>query len=112
MSEKMGSPVDADSLRGSLLLTIRAGYRSPAEVASALGGILPEAAGTQPDLTPKMNFTFQDYARRSFPHTQDFMGRELPIRQGSLRIVLFMSGILVLLAAISLTFNRRLFNKP
>jgi ABC-type multidrug transport system ATPase subunit len=112
MSEKLGRPVDADSLRRSLLLTIRAGYRSPAEAAAALGGILPDAANTRPDLLPKMNITFQDYARRSFPHTQYFMGRELPIRQGSLRIVLFMSGVLIILAAFSLTFNRRLFNKP
>jgi|GEM_PF-2145320 len=112
MSEKMEAPVTEESLRERLVLVVRGGYRTPEEVAAAFGDRFPEAGSMTDDLAPLMNITFQDYAERSFGERQSFMGQDLPVVRGSLRIIFFMCGIFVVLAALSLTINRRFFGKP
>jgi hypothetical protein len=112
LSGKMGSPVDEALLRERLQLIMRGGYRLPEEVEEVFGDLAPGAAGTEVDLAPLMNITFQDYAEKGFPVRQEVLGADLPVRRGSLRIISLMALGFLVTSSISLTINRRIFGKP
>lgn len=67
LGDRLGYPVDANWLIRTLSLSIRGGYRTPAQAAEEVGVILPNAADLTADLRTSLNLSFINYAGKTFP---------------------------------------------